>query len=58
MIMALMEAGLREGLDGTVHEIFSEVAQMEEGVGAGLKLVVLMMEMEKLDGIGKAEDWI
>jgi len=57
MIMALREAGRREGLDGTVHKIFPDVGQMEEGVEAGLKLAVFMMEeLEKLDGIGRADE--
>ena len=56
MIMALREAGRREGLDGTVHKIFPDVAQMEE-VGAGLELAVWKMEeKEKLDGIGRADE--
>jgi SAM-dependent methyltransferase len=56
MIMALREAGHREGLDGTVHEIFPDVAQMK-GAEAGLKLAVLMMEeKEKIDGIGRADE--
>ena len=56
MIMALREAGRREGLDGTVHEIFPDVAQIGD-VGEGLKLAVLMVEeKEKLYGIGRADE--